>query len=191
MRPRFTVLASSLVVDGVAAWFLLSGGPGAGVGAAALLHVLAALMVHLSAPPGSCRGRLARASALALPLAGSALAVVVLMVRGRGLAIEDDAHPGERGAGPDRGGPFRAAEAIAQYDVLECGDDDRRHAALRSLAARSDPEARVVLRHATASADPDVALSAALVLDQILERIESLPARRTAPAQTPRVAAAR
>jgi len=55
---------------------------------------------------------------------------------------------------------------------LDCGDEDQRRAALWALSRREDPEAIALLRRAASGCDPDLALSAALVLDEISERAE-------------------
>jgi len=62
--------------------------------------------------------------------------------------------------------------ALSTYDALESGDDERRRAALSALSRRGDPEAIALLRRAAAGRDSDLALCAALVLDEIAERTE-------------------
>jgi HEAT repeat protein len=55
---------------------------------------------------------------------------------------------------------------------LDGGDEEQRRAALWALSRRGDPEAIALLRRAAAGRDPDLALSAALVLDEVGERAE-------------------
>jgi HEAT repeat protein len=66
----------------------------------------------------------------------------------------------------------RLGSALSPCDALGPGDEEQRRSALSELSRRSDPEAIAVLRWATAGRDPDLALSAALVLDVIRERAE-------------------
>jgi HEAT repeat protein len=66
----------------------------------------------------------------------------------------------------------RMAGALSPSDALESDDEDQRREAFAALSRRGDPEAIVLLRRAAASRDPDVALSAALALDEIGERAE-------------------
>ena len=57
-------------------------------------------------------------------------------------------------------------------DALERGDDEQRRAALWALSRAGGPEAIALLRRTAAGRDPDLALSAALALDEIAERSE-------------------
>ena len=66
----------------------------------------------------------------------------------------------------------RLAGALSPCDALACGDVDERRSALSALGRREDPEAIALLRRAAAGPDPDLAMSAALVLDEIGERAE-------------------
>jgi HEAT repeat protein len=72
-------------------------------------------------------------------------------------------------------------DALSPCEALDCGDEEQRRAALSALSGRGDPEAIMLLRRAAASRDSDLALSAALVLDEISERVERR-ADRPAPA---------
>ena len=66
----------------------------------------------------------------------------------------------------------RLGGGLSPYDALDGGDEEQRRAALLALSRRGDPEAIALLRRAAAGRDPDLALSAALVLDEIGERAE-------------------
>ena len=66
----------------------------------------------------------------------------------------------------------RLGGALSPCDALDCGDEEQRRAALAALSRRGDSEAIALLRRAAGGRDPDLALSAALALDEIGERAE-------------------
>ena len=66
----------------------------------------------------------------------------------------------------------RLRDSLSPYDALDSGDDEQRRAALSTLSRRGDRGAIALLRRAASGRDPDLALSAALVLDEIGERTE-------------------
>ena len=66
----------------------------------------------------------------------------------------------------------RLGTALSPCDALDCGDEEQRRAALSALSRREDSEAIALLRRTAAGRDPDLALPAALVLDEIGERAE-------------------
>jgi len=66
----------------------------------------------------------------------------------------------------------RLGTALSPCDALDRGDEEQRRAALSALSRREDPEAIALLRRTAAGRDPDLALPAALVLDEIGERAE-------------------
>jgi len=76
----------------------------------------------------------------------------------------------------------RLGGALSTCDALDGGDEEQRRAALSALSRRGDPEAIALLRRAAAGRDPDLAMSAALVLDEIGERAEG-EADRLEPAE--------
>ena len=66
----------------------------------------------------------------------------------------------------------RLGDALSPRDALDCGDEEQRRAALSALSRREDLEAITLLRRATAGSDPALAVSAALILDEVGERAE-------------------
>lgn len=161
------VLASALILS--APWSLASA---RGLGAAAL-HLTAVLL--LAALPGPPRTRrwLCAASLLAVPGAGAGVALAVLFTEGRGSADPLTFLREARRELPSRPGRVpQPAIPLSPCDALGAGDLEKRRAALTALARRSDPEAVTILRWAAAGSDPDLAVSAALALDEISERAE-------------------
>ena len=66
-------------------------------------------------------------------------------------------------------------DALSPSDALDCGEEEQRRAALSALSRREDPEAIALLRRAATGHDPELALSAALILDDVGERAERQP----------------
>jgi hypothetical protein len=170
------LLAASAAVDAVAAGILLLGTPLPpmleGLAAAAA-HGMAALILTRWARVRPSRRWLGVAAVLAVPGVGAAVAATVVATRGRGsaAALARRRKPRRRAA-LTLPAMRRLADALSPSDALVCGDEERRRAALSALSRREDPEAIALLRRAAAGRDPDLALSAALVLDEIGERAE-------------------
>ena len=177
---EWTWLGAAAAAEVLAAALLLFGGalpwPMAWP-VAVISHVTAAWVVAAMGPAQPERRWLAGAAVLTVPIAGVAIAAAALSTRGRGLA-----HALHRTRANHRpritvAAMRHLAEALSSCDALASGDADQRRSALSGLARREDPEAIALLRRAVAGRDPDLALSAALALDEIGERTE----RRAAP----------
>ena len=169
------LLAACTAIDSIATGILLLGTPLpaalSGVAAAAL-HVTAALLLAGSPRAPSSRRLLCMAGALAVPFAGLGVAAVVLLTRGRGSAAMERRLEARGREALTVVAMRRLGGALSTCDALVCGDEEERSAALSALARRADPEAMALLRWAAAGRDPDLALSAALTLDEISERAE-------------------
>jgi hypothetical protein len=181
---RLAPAAFAFGLDAAAATMLFTAAPHPDAAAAAIaacLHVAAALL--LAGWPGRDDGRrlLGAASVLAVPCVGAAIAAAVLASRGDGHAAlaRDLGRP--LGSTPARPAAPRCADLISSCDALLDGDDERRRAILADLARRADPQGIMLLRWAARGDDPDLALLAALALDEISERAEGRsPLRDTA-----------
>jgi len=179
-HPRHTfgflaACAACAAIDAVAAAMLLvdtSLPTTQEVAAAMVAHAAAVLLLlgPVRMPPS--RRWLCAAAVLAVPCAGAAVAAASLVTRGRAPAAIGRRRRGRRRPTPSAVAIRRVAYALAPCDALDGGDEEQRHAALATLSRRRDPEAITLLRRAAASRDPDLALSAALVLDEIGERAE-------------------
>jgi len=187
---RASRVVACAVVDAFAAGILLVGAPlpqSFQVLAAAALHATAVLLLS-----GVARGRPSRrwlcvAAVLAVPCVGAAAAAVTLVTRGRGSAAIERRRTARRRPALARAAIERLGRALSPCDALEGGDEEQRRAALLALSRRGDPEAIALLRRAAAGRDPDLALSAALALDEIGERAER-QVERLVPAEVQHVA---
>ncbi|HYQ88246.1 MAG TPA: hypothetical protein VEU09_01305 [Candidatus Binatia bacterium] len=176
-RPRGVALvAPGAAADAVAVGMLLLGPPipqPLGSLAPAVFHGMAVLLLYAGvAGARPSRRFLCVSAVLAVPLLGAAVALATLVTRGR-----DSAAPGLRMRRRRRQALTAAAilslaDALSNWDALECGDEEERRGALSRLSRRRDPEAIALLRRAATDRDPTLALSAALVLDEIGERAE-------------------
>jgi len=178
---RAAVAATGLTLEAVVAAVLLVGPPPPEMlwsSILAVAHVTAALL--LTACPGvpRCHRLLAAASMLTVPGAGVGLALVVFATKGRG-SIARESFRDAPGSFSRSGLPAPARlGSRSTCDALLGDDEEARRLALTALARRADTEAIALLRWAAASHDPDLALSAALALDEIGERAERRPTGR-------------
>jgi hypothetical protein len=177
-RPRgrdVALVLASAVVDGVAvsALLLVSEAPSLTAGLATLaLHAAAALLLMGVTDMHLSRRRLGLTALLVVPFAGVAVAAAAGFTRGCG----PEEMRRRRAGRPARPSPAaairRLGRALPLGDALVCGDVERRRAALLGLSQRGDSEAIALLRWAASAPDPDLALVAALALDEIGERAE-------------------
>ena len=184
------LIAASVALDALAAGALLTGTPLAPwleALAAAVLHATAVLLLSGVARARPSRRWLGAAAALAVPGLGASVAFATLVARGYGSAAMGRRRKARRRRGLTSAAIRRLGSALSPCDALECGDEEERRAALRALSHRRDAEAIALLRHTAAGRDPDLALSAALVLDEIGERFERRVVR-SVPAEARRVA---
>lgn len=145
---------------------------------AAALHGAAILMLFTLRRVRASRHALCIAAVAAVPVAGVAIAAITLAGRGRGSASRWRRRRVRRRREPLAAVLERLGNALSPCDALGPNDGEPRRAALLDLSKRSDPEAIALLRWAVAGRDPDLALSAALVLDEIRERAERLTSGR-------------
>ena len=176
-RRRATALvAACAAVDAVAAGILLLGTPLPplleGL-TAAISHGMAVLLL-CALPPRARPSRrwLCAAAVLAVPCVGAAVAAATVLTRGRGAAAVRRRRKTQRQPALTRAAMLRLRDALSPYDALYCGDEEQRRDALATLSRCGDREAIALLRRAAAGRDPDLALSAALALDEIGERAE-------------------
>ena len=175
-RPYLVALvAACAAIDAVAAGMLLLGTtlPPLLEGlAAAVSHGTVVLLLNGLAGARPSRRWLCVAAVLAVPCVGAAVAAAVLCTNGRGSAAMARRRKARRRPSLTMAEMQRLGEALSPCDALGCGDEAQRRAALSALSRRSDPEAIALLLRTAAGRDPDLALSAALVLDEISEHAE-------------------
>jgi hypothetical protein len=150
---------------------------GAAAIVAALLHVAAALS-FLITPLGAgtlapSERMLAAALTLTLPLVGAPVALVALSTVGRSELTQ--AAPLERRLPPppDPEEVRRMAEALPCCEALLSGDADLRRAIIATLTRRADADALAMLRWALGAPDPELAVEAALALEEISASFET------------------
>jgi len=177
-RP-WAVVASCAMVDAFAAGILLLGAPRSPLLAvlAAIAHGTAVLLLARLAGTHASRRWLSIVAMAAIPGIGAAIAGAILLTRGRDVAatvrrVKPRRRPSTSAVSR------RFGQALPLCDALGCGDDEDRHDAMSALSRRGDPEAIAVLRWVAAGHDADLALSAALALDEIGERAERGPRLR-------------
>jgi hypothetical protein len=134
---------------------------------AAACHLMALLSVALllrALDPSEMT--LALAFVTALPVVGALLAVLALE-HGDGDLASDlalSALPAQETAGADFG---RLAVALPSCEALSAGTVEERRAIIATLVRRGDAEAVALLRWALGASDPDLAVDAALALEEM------------------------
>ena len=171
----FAAAGGCVAIDAVAAGILLRGTPLSpwleGM-AAAVLHAAAILVLSGLARDLPSRRWLCVAAVLAIPCVGTAVAAATLVARGRGAAARRRRRRARRRPELSMAAMSRLRDSLSPCDALDSGDDEQRRGAFSALSQRGDREAIALLRRAAAGRDPDLALSAALALDEIGERAE-------------------
>jgi hypothetical protein len=184
-----TVVAT-VALEAASVALLLPGAPLLGsprAAAAAVFHVTAALLVAAGPIPQSSRRWLCAAVVLAVPYVGAAVATAVLCTRGRGPDAAKRSLEIHRRPALTVEAARRLGKMLSPPDALDLGDEEQRRSALLALIRRTDPEGVTLLRWAAYGRDRELALLAALALDEIRERSEAPASRVESPA--PRVGA--
>jgi HEAT repeat protein len=172
---RHMAITSAAAIDALAVAILIHAtslaSPLEGLVAVAL-HIAAVMLLLVLHGGRASRRRLSFAAALTVPVVGVAIAAAAMESRGRRGALVWRHRDARRRRAPLKATLERLGSALSPCDALGPGDEEQRRSALSALSRRNDPEAISVLRWAAAGRDPDLALSAALVLDVIRERAE-------------------
>ena len=160
--------AAAAALEAVALVLVASGG---GLFYGCLFHAGAVLAIASCPAPRSRRWLAVTAIAL-LPGAGVAVAEVALWTRGRSGARALLRRPATHRKTWPAALARDLAEGLSPADALAVGTDEQRRIALATLVTRADREAKALLRWAISSAGSEVAMAAALALDEIEERVE-------------------
>ncbi len=185
-------LALATALDfGALAWLVAHPGlPHLLLGAA--LHGAAVALVIARGGPARSQRLLAAALTLTLPLVGAPIAALMNGTDGRGAIGEtgpEDAPPASLAASP--ADLRRMAEGLSCCEALLVADADERRAIVSTLSRHPDRNAVELLRWALASPHPDLAVEAALALEDIGATFDAtLAANRAALEQAPAFAAA-
>jgi hypothetical protein len=138
----------------------------------AVTHETAVLVLFFMTRGRPSRRWLCVAAVTLVPLVGAAVAAATLVTRGRATAATGP-HPKARPRPAlTMAAMERLGDSLSPCDALSCDDEEARHAAMSALSQRGDREAIALLRWAAAGHDADLALSAALALDEIGKRAE-------------------
>jgi hypothetical protein len=174
-RRAAVVIGACAALDAIAAAILLRGTalpPLLEALAAAASHGTAVLLMSTLVRTHPSRRWLGSAAVLAVPCVGTVVATTAFVTRGRG-SVATERRRRVRGRRPLTADAARSlGDALATCDALDGDDEERQRAALSTLSRRADSEAIALLRRAASGRDADLALSAALVLDEIGERAE-------------------
>jgi hypothetical protein len=176
-RRPFAAIAAAGAID-VAAGLLLAVHPHAWVlVAAGLLHASAAGRVLRQRGLDPTRRQLAAAVAFSLPVIGFAMAALVVTLRGRGgndlLARQGPVRRSQSGAELVR----RLIAGAPACQLLLAADAENRRVAIAALQRDADARAITLLRWSVAQPDPDLALEAALALEELSVRYAERSAR--------------
>ncbi|HEX7838990.1 MAG TPA: hypothetical protein VF469_16040 [Kofleriaceae bacterium] len=181
-RP-FAAIAAAGAIDAAAilllaawphAWALLVSG---------LLHASAAARVLRLPGVARTRRQLAAAMAFSLPVFGVAMAALVVSMRGQG---GDDLLAGHRpvrrsGSGVELAQRLTTGAPACQ--LLLAADAETRRIAITALQRDADARAIALLRWSLAQPDPDLALEAALALEELSVRYTERSAQACAEAE--------
>jgi hypothetical protein len=133
---------------------------------AVVCHLIALLPILLLRALSPSETTLALAFVTALPVVGALLAVLALE-HGDGDLASDlalSALPAVETAGADFG---RLAVALPSCEALSAGSVEERRAIIATLVRRGDAESVALLRWALGASDPDLAVDAALALEEM------------------------
>ena len=143
--------------DGTWAWWI----------AAAALHLLAIVAASFASRASRSQRALAAAFTLALPVLGPMIATIAVVTHRRG----------EVGAEPAREAPEpwpvsltdirRITNGLSVWESLMSGTPAERSATVAMLARRADPASIALLQRAVAVGSPDVAVDAAMALEDL------------------------
>jgi hypothetical protein len=159
----------------VAALTILLMRPGSAVAA------LAAVALHLAALlPFAVRSRLTvserqlgAAFVFGLPLVGAALAALAVLTVGEGDLLASPADEPMLADGPRADELRRMGEALPCCEALLAGQAEERRAIIATLTRRADADAVAILRWALGAPDPDLAVEAALALEEMAASFEA------------------
>ncbi|HVT08337.1 MAG TPA: hypothetical protein VHO67_12840 [Polyangia bacterium] len=156
--------AAVIVLRPVHAGALIAGG----------LHLAAVIPILLWRSLTSSERWLGGAFTFAIPVAGAALSAIALGTSGRGEVVEADPNAAAPEVEPLRAEELRRlGEALPCCEALLTGSIDERRAIIATLTRRADADAVALLRWALGAADPDLAVEAALALEEMTASFEA------------------
>jgi hypothetical protein len=161
------------VID-AAALAILLGRPGASAPlVAAVLHVVALLPFAVRSPLTASERGLGAAFVFGLPVVGAPLAALAVMTVGQGELLAAPADEPVLGGQPRAEELRRLGEALPCCEALLAGQAEERRAIIATLTRRADGDAVALLRWALGAPDPELAVEAALALEEIAASFEA------------------
>ncbi|HEY4393263.1 MAG TPA: hypothetical protein VGP64_04345 [Polyangia bacterium] len=142
---------------------------------AGALHLAAMVPIVASPALASSERTLGLAFVFALPLLGPALAALSLGTEGQGELIEADpaAAVAVTVEAPRAEELRQLGEALPTCEALLAGNVDERRAIVATLALRADAGAVALLRWALGAANPELAVEAALAIEEMTASVEA------------------
>jgi hypothetical protein len=175
LAPGPWMVAGAMEAGAFAALAMQPGSSAAvAISVAALLHLACALSFLRPSPLAPSERGLAAALAFTLPLVGMPLAALALGTVGRselGQQEPGESPPDARPLDPEE--VRRMAEALPCCEALLAGTIEERRAILATLTRRADANALALLRWALGAPDPELAIEAALALEDVSATFES------------------
>lgn len=171
--PILPWILAGLIQLGAVAVLVLRPLPFSPLLGALALHLAALAPIALAASLTLSERALGTALVFALPIVGVPLAALALGTEGRSEMLE---LPPEETDLPDRlraDELRRLGEALPCCEALLSGEVDERRAIISTLTRRADADAVALLRWALGAPDPDLAVEAALALEEITASFES------------------
>jgi hypothetical protein len=162
------------LLDVAAVGLLLARTSSFGPLAAAGLHLAALVPIVAWRSLATSERELGAAFTFSIPVAGAPLALLALGTVGRGEVLEADPEAVVPELEPLRAEELRRlGEALPCCEALLAGSVDERRAIIATLTRRADADAVALLRWALGAADPDLAVEAALALEEMTASFEA------------------
>jgi hypothetical protein len=171
-RALLTFIAATVIDLGALGVLLQLGATPEGYALAAALHAMALAPLLAAGLPRSQRS-LAVALTLTLPMVGAPIALLALGTRGRSEISQEMIEEETQGPPLDRGEVQQMAGGLSSCESLLAASVEERRALLSSLTRRPDANAIALLRWALMAPDNDLAVEAALALEDISASFEA------------------
>ena len=165
---------SATIIDVTAALLLVGHASRPVVLLTGLLHLCALIPIALASALSSSQEALGAAFVFALPVFGAPLAALSLGTVGQGELEEVDPAAAPAGIEAPRAEELRRlGEALPTCEALQAGDVDERRAIIATLTLRADAGSVTLLRWALGAANPDLAVEAALAIEEMTASFEA------------------
>jgi hypothetical protein len=149
-------------------------GPLTGPVSAGVLHLMALAPILVWPSLTASERVLGATFAFSIPVAGGLLALVALGTEGKGEVLEADPDAASAEVEPLRAEELRRlGEALPCCEALLAGSIDERRAIIATLTRRADADSVALLRWALGAADPELAVEAALALEEMTASFEA------------------